>query len=462
MPERRTPFYDYHLRAAGQLVKGGGDFMFPLSYTSPVEEHLNTRTNVGMQDLSTMGEVDIKGPGAERLINHLLVNEIRDMEPGQVRYSTMCNEFGGVVDDITVYKFHDEHFMIVTSSGPRKKTARWIADHAIGTGTYVTDITASVALPVVQGPRSRAFLKTVAKDVDLDSLKFFRFVPATINSTELLLSRSGYTGELGFELYTPAEEAGALWEYLLQTGRAFGLLPYGVVAMQSLRLEKALVLYGNDVNENYTPFHVGLDGWIRFDKRDFMGREALLRVQDQGLTERWVGLTLDSPLPASYRDKIYAVRDVGTFREKMFSGSEAQGYKQTVTPGAEIGYITYSARGHSVGKMLAMAYVRTEYTWPGCNLVVDIGGRLTLAKVTPTPFFDPQGARMRAKPQDDATQAAPQSVTAPPPPPADAPPRSPEEDAPPPDRSEETPPTSTESPTEDEEKSSRRGSRPSA
>jgi len=462
MPERRTPFYDYHLRAAGQLVKGGGDFMFPLSYTSPVEEHLNTRTNVGMQDLSTMGEVDIKGPGAERLINHLLVNEIRDMEPGQVRYSTMCNEFGGVVDDITVYKFHDEHFMIVTSSGPRKKTARWIADHAIGTGTYVTDITASVALPVVQGPRSRAFLKTVAKDVDLDSLKFFRFVPATINSTELLLSRSGYTGELGFELYTPAEEAGALWEYLLQTGRAFGLLPYGVVAMQSLRLEKALVLYGNDVNENYTPFHVGLDGWIRFDKRDFMGREALLRVQDQGLTERWVGLTLDSPLPASYRDKIYAVRDVGTFREKMFSGSEAQGYKQTVTPGAEIGYITYSARGHSVGKMLAMAYVRTEYTWPGCNLVVDIGGRLTLAKVTPTPFFDPQGARMRAKPQDDATQAAPQSVTAPPPPPADAPPRSPEEDAPPPDRSEETPPTSAESPTEDEEKSSRRGSRPSA
>lgn len=459
MPERRTPFYDYHLRAAGQLVKGGGDFMFPLSYTSPVEEHLNTRTNVGMQDLSTMGEVDIKGPGAERLINQLLVNEIRDMEPGQVRYSTMCNEFGGVVDDITVYKFHDEHFMIVTSSGPRKKTARWIADHAIGTGTYVTDVTASVALPVVQGPRSRAFLKTVAPDADLDSLKFFRFVRATINGIELLLSRSGYTGELGFELYTPAEEAGALWEFLLQTGRAFGLLPYGVAAMQSLRLEKALVLYGNDVNENYTPFHVGLDSWIRFDKRDFMGREALLRVQDQGLTERWVGLTLDSPLPASYRDKIYAVRDVGTFREKMFSGSEAQGYKQSVTPGAEVGYITYSARGHSVGKMLAMAYVRTEYTWPGCNLVVDIGGRLTLAKVTPTPFFDPQGARMRAKPQDDATQAAPQPVASPPAPPANAPARPPEEDAPPPDRSEETPPNSGKPASDSEDQPRRRGGR---
>src|SRR5919199_3823397 len=150
MPERRTPLYDIPARSS-QMVKGGGDFMFPLSYTSPVEEHINTRTNVGMQDLSTMGEVDIKGPGAERLINHLLVNEIRDMHPGQARYSTMCNEQGGVVDDITVYKFNDEHFMIVTSSGPRLKSYRWISEHAQGSSAYVTDVTAAIALPVVQG-----------------------------------------------------------------------------------------------------------------------------------------------------------------------------------------------------------------------------------------------------------------------------------------------------------------------
>lgn len=121
MTERRTPLYDIHLRTASKMVKGGGDYLYPLSYTSPVEEHINTRTNIGMQDLSTMGEVDIKGPGAERLINRLVVNEIRDMHPGQVRYTTMCNQDGGIVDDITVYKFGDEHFMIVTSSGPRKK-----------------------------------------------------------------------------------------------------------------------------------------------------------------------------------------------------------------------------------------------------------------------------------------------------------------------------------------------------
>src|SRR4029453_4132876 len=205
---------------------------------------------------------------------HLLVNEIRDMHPGQARYSTICNPSGGVVDDITVYKFNDEHFMIVTSSGPRKKTARWIADHAIGTSTYVADISAAIALPVVQGPRSghflrggaalraairlpvgqgprsRDFLKSVAANADLDALKFFRFVPARIDETDLLISRSGYTGELGYELYTPAEEAGALWEFLLRTGRDFGLRPYGVTAMHSLRLEKAFPLYGNDISED--------------------------------------------------------------------------------------------------------------------------------------------------------------------------------------------------------------------
>jgi aminomethyltransferase len=445
MPERRSPLYDFHFRSASQLVRGGGEFMFPLAYTSPVEEHLNVRTNVGMQDLSSMGEIDVKGPGAERLLNQLLVNEIKDMEPGQLRYSTICNEYGGVIDDVTVYKFHDEHFMVVASSGPRKKTARWIADHAIGTSAYATDITAAIALPVVQGPRSRLFLKSVIQEAEmpLDALRFFRFTRARINETEFILSRSGYTGELGYELYTPAEEAGALWEYLLQAGRDFGLLPYGVAAMQSLRVEKALVLYGNDVNENYTPFHVGLDRWIRFDKRSFVGRDALLRVQAEGLRERWVGLVLDSPVAAAYGSRIFSVGDVAAFRERILSGSEARGEREPLAPGAEVGYITISTRGHSTGQMLAMAYVSTQYAWPGCALLVEINGRLTPARVAATPFFDPSGARLRAKSQDDAVLARPPAVPPTPKQPPDTPPRAPAEDAPPPDRSDEPPPGPT-------------------
>ncbi len=402
MPERRTPLYDIHVRMGARMVKGGGDFMFPLSYTSPVEEHINTRTYVGMQDLSTMGEVDIKGPGAERLVNYLLVNEVRDMEPGQVRYSTMCRDDGGIVDDITVYKFHDEHFMIVTSSGPRKKTARWIADHAVGTSAYVTDITAAIALLSVQGPRSRQYLRTVVEEVELDSLKFFRFVPARIGETELLISRSGYTGELGYELYVPAEEAGPLWDHIQQTGRDFGLLPYGVQAMQTLRLEKAFPLYGNDINEEVTPFHAGLDRWIRFDKREFIGRAALLRVQEQGLSERWVGLVLESERPVSANDRIFSIGDIATLKERMHSGSEAGEVTEPLSPGGEpVGRVTFSARGHTVEKMLAMAYVNTSHSWPGSRLLVHSNGRFIPATVTPTPFFDPQGARLRAKPQDD-------------------------------------------------------------
>jgi aminomethyltransferase len=408
MTERRTSLYDFHLRSARDIVKGGGDFMFPTSYVSPVEEHLNVRRNVGMQDLSTMGEVDIKGPGAERLVRRLLVNEVQDMEPGQLRYSTICNEQGGIVDDVTVYKFDDEHFMIVTSSGPRLKSYRWISEHAVGASAYVTDVTAAIALPVVQGPRSRRFLKTVVKDVDLDDLRFFRFASGRIGNVELLISRSGYTGELGYELYTPADQAWVLWEYLLKKGREFDLRPYGVEAMQSLRIEKSLPLYGPDISEEDTPFHVGLSRWIRLEKRDFIGREALLRIQEMGLERRWVGLTLQSEVPAAAGAKVYSVGDVATFRELIETGAEAGEYEETMMPGdRQIGRVTSSAMGHTVGKMLAMAYVDTAHSWPGNNLIVEINGRPIPAKVASTPFFDPENARLRSEPQEDERRSEP-------------------------------------------------------
>ncbi|MGQ0601577.1 MAG: aminomethyltransferase family protein [Anaerolineales bacterium] len=395
--ERRSPLYDYHLRTSAQMIKGGGDFMFPAQYTSAAEEHLNTRANAGMQDLSSMGEVDIKGPGAERLLHRLLVNEVKDLVPGQVRYSTLVNEQGGVIDDITIYKFSDEHFMLITSSGPRKKTVRWIAEHADTHAAYITDITASIALPVVQGPRSRDFLKSVVKEADLlQKLKFFRFMRATINDTEVILSRSGYTGELGYELYTPAEEAGSLWEYLLREGRNFGLLPYGVLAMQSLRMEKGLPLYGPDISEEVTPFHLGLDKWIKFEKRDFIGREALLRVQERGIMERWAGLIVDSEVPLKMGDRLYAVADMAVFKDYVETGPEAGQPEDAVKAGMqEVGRVTSSYRGHSMGKMLAVAYLRTSHSFPGARLAAIVNGRAKLCTVATMPFFDPENARLR-------------------------------------------------------------------
>jgi aminomethyltransferase len=261
-------------------------------------------------------------------------------------------------------------------------------------------MTAAIALPVVQGPRSREFLKSIVQEADLNTLKFFYFTQARIGETELILSRTGYTGELGYELYTPAEEAGPLWQFLMQQGRAYNLKPYGVSAMQTLRLEKGFPLYGNDVNEEVTPFHVGLERWIHFEKRDFIGREALLRVREQGLEQRWVGLTLESEVPANVNDKVFSVADVGTIKEKILSGPETGRTKETELPGdREIGHITASGRGHTVGQVLAMAYVDTHHAWPGNRVLVQSGDRPILATLTPTPFFDPQGARLRARPE---------------------------------------------------------------
>lgn len=397
MSERRTPLYEVHLRTASKMVKGGGDYMFPLSYTSPLEEHINTRTNIGMQDLSTMGEVDVKGPGAERLINRLLVNEIRDMHPGQVRYSTMCNEEGGILDDITVYKFGDEHFMIVTSSGPRLKSADWISEHAAGTSAYVTDQSGSIALISVQGPRSRDFLQNITEEADLENQRFFWFNRGVINETRVLISRSGYTGELGYELYIPAEEAAVMWEYLLKIGGEYGLQPYGVSAMQSLRIEKTLPLYGPDIDETRNPFQLGLNRWIRFDKRQFIGRDALLQIQDMGLDERWTGLELESKVPAKTGERIFSISDISSVREKMYSGSEAGDELDIEKAGELVGAVTSSAVGHSVEKTLALGFVRVTHTYPGAQLLVEVNGRPTLAKVVNTPFFDPAGVRLRAR-----------------------------------------------------------------
>lgn len=390
--ERRTPLFDFHARTANKMVKGGGDFMFPFEYTSNHEEHMNTRTNVGMQDLSTMGEIDVKGPDAERLLNHLTVNEVGNLVAGQVRYSTMCNASGGIIDDVTVYKLGSEHFMVVTSSGPRKKTAKWIYENAGGLRAYVTDVTAAIGLPVVQGPRSLAFMASVVSDLDVTALKYFRFGRGLINETEVLISRSGYTGELGYELYAPAEEAAVLWEYLLNAGAAFGLKPYGVLTMNTLRLEKAYPLYGNDINENYTPFQAGLDRWIRFEKRDFIGRDALLKIREQGVDRRWTGLVMEGEAPANVNGKVFA-RTEGT------GDRASSGFTETIGDGKEIGQVTCSNRGHSVGKTLAMAYIDCGHADPGQRVLVQCGQGITPAVVARTPFFDPEGARLREQSQ---------------------------------------------------------------
>ena len=315
------------------------------------------------------------------------------MEPGQVRYSTMCNEAGGIVDDVTVYSFDDEHFMIVTSSGPRLKTARWIREHAAGTSAYATDITAGTALLTVQGPRSRAFLKSVVQDIDLDTLKFFRFARGRIGEVELLVSRSGYTGELGYELYVPAEQAGvSVGAHRCGPGSAFKLQPYGV-------------------GGHAEPAH--REGAAALRRRPQRGLHAvpcrpgpLDRLQEARLHRArgaaagagaGAAAALGRADPAE-RDAgrgqrpVYSIADVATFREQALQRPRGGRAARTRCwpASSRSGTSPAAPSGHSVGEMLAMAYVDTAHSWPGHNLVVVINGRPVLARVAATPFFDPR------------------------------------------------------------------------
>ena len=371
MTERRTPFHAGHVKLGAELTKGSGDFMCSMVYTTVAEEHVNTRTNVGMQDLSTMGKVDIKGPGAESLVNYLLVNDVHSARIGQVRYSTVCREDGGILDDLTAFRLGDEHFMIVCGSVNRGKMVSWFTRHAEGRPAYVTDLTAALAMATVQGPRSRELLKSIVRGADLDSLKHFWFTHGRIGDTHLMISRTGVTGELGFELYIPADEAPPLWDALLEAGRDFGLKPYGRRAMFTLGLEKGYPAHGVDMDESRTPFHMGLDRWVRFDKGGFIGRDTLLRIRDSGVAERWVGLIVEGAVAPAPNDRVFS-------------------------EGQIVGHVTYSNEGYSVGKILATAHVKTEYTGIDTGLTILVGGAQIPAKVVRMPFFDPEGARLKS------------------------------------------------------------------
>lgn len=367
MTLRRTPFHALACAMGAQMGPVGGGFLNVHSYGDARAEHLNTRANVGLQDLSTMGKIDVKGPDAERLVNRLIVNDAAAMRAGQARYASVCAPDGGVMDDLTVFRLADEHFLVVSGSRNRLKMRDWFSQHAQGLRAYVTDQTAAIAFPTIQGPNARRLLQSLIEDADLTALKRWHFTFGTLDGTRVMISRTGVTGELGFELFVPADEAAGVWNALFAAGGAFGLRPYGVQAMFSLGLEKLYPAHGIDMDESNTPFHVGTDAFIKFDKGDFIGREALLRLREQGVPTAWVGLELALDHPAPENAAVMA-------------------------EGRQIGHITFSDHGHSLGATLASAHIAREFALEGQELSV-LGAKATVRRKA---FLDPEGLRLRS------------------------------------------------------------------
>ena len=278
---KRTPLRDFHAARGGRLVDFAG-WEMPVQYKSILEEHKAVRRAAGLFDVSHMGEVDVRGPEAGKFLNHLVTNDVAKLFPGRVLYSPMCYPSGGVVDDLLVYMWGPVNYFLCINAGNIAKDLAWIREQAAGFAVTITDRSDDFALLAVQGPRAAAIVQSLT-DVKLDAVKYYHFAEGAVAGIHALISRTGYTGEDGFELYVKAGEAVALAEALLAAGSPLGLELAGLGARDSLRLEAGYPLYGHEITQDISPLAAGLGWTVKLDKgADFIGRAALVAEKQQG------------------------------------------------------------------------------------------------------------------------------------------------------------------------------------
>lgn len=358
MALQRTPFFELHRKLGAKLVEFGG-WEMPLQYTSIWEEHRAVRENVGVFDVSHMGQIEITGPQALELVQLLIPNDAAKLDVDQALYSPMCNERGGTLDDLLVYRLPDR-WLLVVNAATTEKDLRWIRQHAQRfPGTAVRDASRAYAQIAVQGPRAQEALQRHV-EVDLARLGYYRAVETEYFKEPVLLSRTGYTGEDGFEVYGPPQAVVQLWKELLKAG----VPPVGLGARDSLRFEASYPLYGHELDEETTPVEAGL-GWTVKDKPvDYVGKEVLLRQKrGEGVRKRLVG---------------FAMREPGVPRP---------GYK-LYREGEEVGYVTSGMKAPTLNEFLGLGYLRgSEAPPPGTSLEVEIHGKRREAEIVKLPFY---------------------------------------------------------------------------
>ena len=357
--ELKTPLYDIHVAEGGKIVPFAG-YLLPVQYAAGVvAEHMAVRTKAGLFDVSHMGEITFKGKGALASLNHILTNDFTNMRPGRVRYSVMCNEQGGCVDDVLVYKFADEDYLVVVNASNRHKDFAHMRQNVLE-DTEIADISDSVAQLALQGPASLAIMGKLLPESALPKGYYTAVRNVCLEGMELMISRTGYTGEDGFEIYTARENAEKLWRLLREAGAEYGLIPCGLGARDTLRLEAAMPLYGHEMDEDITPLEAGLDFGVKLGKSEFTGRDALIA---KGRPRR-VRVGLD-------------VTGRGIIREHQdgYIGDKLIGH---TTSGTHCPYL---------GKAAAMALIDAEYALSGTKVEADVRGRRVEAQIVPLPFY---------------------------------------------------------------------------
>ncbi len=358
MMDLKTVLYDEHLRLGARMVPFGG-FIMPIQYTDILKEHMAVRTVAGIFDVSHMGEVILQGPDALKNLNLLLTNEFSGMRDGRIKYSPMCNEDGGVVDDLLVYRYGEDRYLLVINAANRQKDVNWIREHLFGNVT-LDDISDEIAEIALQGPESAHILEKITDKAGLPD-KYYSFREhCDIEGTDCMISRTGYTGEFGYELYFAAADAGKIWNLLLDAGGEFGILPCGLGARDTLRMEAAMPLYGHEMDDRISPLETGLNFAVKMDKPDFIGKQGMQR---RGIpTVCRVGLK---------------VTGKGIVRD----------HTELTVNGISAGHTTSGTFLPYLKGAYAMALVAKEYSAVGTEMSAYVRGREISCEVIPLPFY---------------------------------------------------------------------------
>ena len=359
-PLRRTPLYASHIALGARMVPFGG-WEMPVQYSGIIEEHRAVRTRAGLFDVSHMGEVALAGPGAGPLVQRLVTNDLSRRAAGQALYTPMCTPDGGIIDDLLVYRLGDERLMLVLNAANTAEDLAWIRGHTHG-DVQISDRSAETALLALQGPRAQAILERLTP-APVGTIRYYWFRDGVeVAGRRALVSRTGYTGEDGFEIYLDNRHAVHVWDAILEAGKPAGILPAGLGARDTLRLEAGLLLHGNDMDKSTTPLEVGLGWTVKLDKGEFVGAQALERQKREGLSRRLVGFVL--------RERAIA-RHGFPIRED----------------GATIGVVTSGSFGPTVGNSIGLGFVPPEHAEPGRRIAVEVRGRAVGGTVARLPFY---------------------------------------------------------------------------
>jgi len=360
----RTPLYHLHRKLGAKILEFAG-WEMPLLYRGIVAEHLHTRSVSSIFDVSHMGRIFLSGPGATELLERICTRKLSDMPVGKVRYSHICNEAGGVIDDVVVSRYEDK-WLLACNAGNRRKVLSWLEQHALGRSVSIEDRTEETAMLAIQGPATLEIVRAMLPVADLASLNRWSFLAGSYAGADFYVSRTGYTGEDGFEVVVPAAFAELTWSSLCQSRTDSAsdrqILPAGLGARDTLRIEAGLPLYGHELTEQIDPISAGFEWVVCWDK-PFIGREALSEVKRRGPTHRLVGLQLEGRRIARAESEVL---DEG---------------------GRKIGWVTSGTLSPTLNRSIAMAYLRAEHAATGRAIAVQISTQTVTGKIVPLPFY---------------------------------------------------------------------------